>query len=385
MKKFLLLGFLIACAFNSFAFVTQGHWRWRKDDGSETTATWLAAQDAAPVITSGSESIRLRIALYNKQTGASDLNTSTLQCSADAGTTWFNVTTTSTSKAFVIAGSSSNIADQDPTTQQLSGEAGYTFEPGKTVVNSSSVVWHQNVAEKGQTEYEWIIKPTPKMKTNTTYLFKFDPLDDSLSALGGIGHPLTYGAASLTTASVLPITVANFTVKAAGKSVTLEWVTATEQNNDRFEIERSRDAVSWTKILTVKGTGNSDKTNNYKAQDMNPLNGNNYYRLKQYDKDGSFTVSDVRSLKMLLQNSGSVTVFPNPSKGDVNFSLSNYTGSVTATLTDVNGRMVHTEIFKADNAVANYKLNLQKKLHSGMYILQVKGEGLSENIKVMVQ
>ena len=65
MKKILLLTALLVTSYNLFAFTTQGVWRWRKDDGSETTATWRADQNTPITISSTDSIIRLRIELYN--------------------------------------------------------------------------------------------------------------------------------------------------------------------------------------------------------------------------------------------------------------------------------------------------------------------------------
>ena len=78
-------------------------------------------------------------------------------------------------------------------------------------------------------------------------------------------------------------------------------------------------------------------------------------------------------------------VFPNPSHGDITFNLYNYNGkTVTATLNNVSGKAVHQEVIQL-NGADNYKLNLQSKLAPGVYFLQLKGDALSENIKVVIQ
>ena len=73
MKKITIISLLTIFAVSSFASTTMGHWRWRKDNGSETTAAWAAGQDVAPTITNSSENLRLRIELYNEETDPVDL------------------------------------------------------------------------------------------------------------------------------------------------------------------------------------------------------------------------------------------------------------------------------------------------------------------------
>jgi hypothetical protein len=79
-------------------------------------------------------------------------------------------------------------------------------------------------------------------------------------------------------------------------------------------------------------------------------------------------------------------VYPNPSHGDINFTLqNNQTGSITATLTDLSGKVVHQEIIQTNTAATSYKLNLTTKLATGVYVLQLKGDSISESNKVSIQ
>ncbi|HRI21477.1 MAG TPA: T9SS type A sorting domain-containing protein [Panacibacter sp.] len=370
MKRTFILLLLLVTYSNIFAFLSQGNWRWRKDDGNETTATWMAALNTAPTITSSSNVIRLRLEVNSELSDDTYLE-DTLQYALAKGGPFININTTVGANAFVIAGSSAFVTDKDVTTQLLATPDDL-FHPGIYVV--SSPILNDSLPAGLHTEYEWCIRPTEFVKPNTVYYFRHT------------GAVLTNNAkVSLKTASTLPIGLANFTVRAEGKMVILEWTTATEQNNDRFDIERSADAVSWTKIASVKGIGASDRANNYKSQDNIPLNGNNYYRLKQYDKDGSFTVSDTRLLKMFTGNK-SISVYPNPANASINLLIQNYAGNqLTATLSTLAGKMVHQEIIKVDQSATNYKLNLSHKPVPGLYMLQLKGENLSESIKVIVQ
>lgn len=76
----------------------------------------------------------------------------------------------------------------------------------------------------------------------------------------------------------------------------LTWGTATELNNDRFEIERSNDGITFEKIAIVKGAGNSLQVLKYNYSDTNPGLGINYYRLKQVDYDSQFKYTNLISV-----------------------------------------------------------------------------------------
>ncbi len=90
---------------------------------------------------------------------------------------------------------------------------------------------------------------------------------------------------------IIPVELTSFTASVNESDVTLNWVTATEINNQGFEIERNSGS-GFEKIGYVAGFGTSSETHSYTFVD-NSLNGGTYtYRLKQIDLDGSFEYSD---------------------------------------------------------------------------------------------
>jgi hypothetical protein len=375
MKKILLLTVLLVTSYNLFAFTTQGVWRWRNDNGSETSATWRADQNVPITIANTDSIIRLRIELYNNGSGGILDNAVFEDSSNEAGSGWTRIFDTSEANAFKLAGSSPFVTDLEPTTHQLNGQPipPYSFTPGKVIVATDSLP-KQTLANGKTSEFEYAIKPTSNIKPGVTYYFRVD----AATYLVGYQFP------SLTTAAVLPVSLAEFTVQPDKNRVLISWKTATEQNNSHFDIERSNDGFTFSKIATVQGNGTSVAAHTYTAYDNLPYNGVNYYRIKQYDNDGRFAISSVRSLSMLLQQA-IAKAYPNPTHGDINFTLQNASGEITATLTNLAGQVVHKEIIQTNTAASNYKLNLKTKLAAGVYILQLKGNSLSESIKITIQ
>ena len=132
---------------------------------------------------------------------------------------------------------------------------------------------------------------TPNMTPNTTYYFR-----EWGSTANNLDIGMTYP--TLITSVVLPIKLTGFTVSREDKKIKLQWVTASEQNNDRFEIQRSSDGRTWKTIANIKGHGTTTASNTYKAYDESPLSGINYYVIKQYDVDGHSYLSDVKFVRM---------------------------------------------------------------------------------------
>ena len=107
------------------------------------------------------------------------------------------------------------------------------------------------------------------------------------------------------TNSTLPVTYFNFSASKQQQSVLLSWQTANEINNNYFSIERS----SGRNFNALYKISSNDK-HAYSYTDLNPLQGNNYYRLKQVDKDGKFSYSQIVSV--VFDDANKFVIYPNP-------------------------------------------------------------------------
>lgn len=86
----------------------------------------------------------------------------------------------------------------------------------------------------------------------------------------------------------LPVDFLSFTGKDKPGFNEIKWETATENDNDYFRVERSRDGSVWHPVATVKSKGNSNSTQSYKIEDREIEQGSLwYYRIKQTDYDGT--------------------------------------------------------------------------------------------------
>jgi hypothetical protein len=98
----------------------------------------------------------------------------------------------------------------------------------------------------------------------------------------------------------LPLTLVQFTATKQSNTSQLQWQTAQEQNTRDFVIERSGNGSDYTDIGTVAAAGTSSSKRYYYFTDNAPLEGNNYYRLREIDLDGKFTYSPVRMLSFTM-------------------------------------------------------------------------------------
>ncbi|MDX1913072.1 MAG: T9SS type A sorting domain-containing protein [Saprospiraceae bacterium] len=91
----------------------------------------------------------------------------------------------------------------------------------------------------------------------------------------------------------LPVELLSFNARTEKTTIALHFSTATEHNNDYFSIERSAGGQAFTEIGRVQGAGDASTTRQYIFEDAQPLQGINYYRLRQVDFDGQYTYSPV--------------------------------------------------------------------------------------------
>lgn len=112
--------------------------------------------------------------------------------------------------------------------------------------------------------------------------------------------------------TLIPVTWEFFKVSSNDHSVNLTWQTASELNNDYFLVERSSDGHQYKEIAQIAGNGTTNTVSKYSFQDVSPVQGRNYYRLKQVDADGHFQYSEIRSIDVKVISS--ITIFPNPVK-----------------------------------------------------------------------
>lgn len=195
------------------------------------------------------------------------------QYSTDGGVTWINPVGLNTR----VNGSGVN----------LSG-----FAPLTNWVNTNS---NRNGYTGGNVG---VINPSFSIPASATTKFRFIfESDGSVNTTGAAIYYVDILAFGATCAAPLPIELLSFNgEKLACNENIIRWSTATETNNDHFEIERSTDGINYNLIGTVNGAGNSTHTISYLFLDLNPLASVNYYRLKQIDFNGDNSTSSIISV-----------------------------------------------------------------------------------------
>lgn len=178
------------------------------------------------------------------------------------------------------------------------------------------------------------------------------------STIGGSG---TYQYVE-TNSTILPIALSSFTATKAVDKVNIAWATATEANSASFLVQRSGNGVDFVPVVSVVAVGSG--ANRYATIDASPLNGTNFYRLKNMDKDGSFTYSGIVSV--YFDADSKVSVYPSPASDVINVHVS--TASLYGTvsqLVDFGGRTVQSFTIIGNAQQVNIS-----SLEKGMYLLK---------------
>ena len=152
-------------------------------------------------------------------------------------------------------------------------------------------------------------------------------------------------------ATTVPVELLSFTGVAERGDVVLSWITVSEVNNDRFEVEWSSDGVSFIQIGEVKGNGTTDETQYYSWVDDEPITGLNYYRFRQVDLDGRFEYSPIIYVALEEQSEQvGMRIFPNPITGDrFNLEMTGFRDReiLRVSIVNLSGQVIHSQEMNA--------------------------------------
>jgi len=178
--------------------------------------------------------------------------------------------------------------------------------------------------------------------------------------------------------SIVPVELTSFSANVLGGSVVLNWTTATEVNNQGFEIQRSEDGISFNNIAFVPGFGTTTEPKSYSYNDQSVSSGTYYYRLKQIDFDGSFTYSNVAEVEVSLPAVFSLEQnYPNPfnPSTSIQFSLP-VDAQVIIGVYNLVGEKV-AEVANKEFSAGTHKVNLDvASMTSGIYFYQLDATGI---------
>ena len=175
--------------------------------------------------------------------------------------------------------------------------------------------------------------------------------------------------------TTLPIELLYFNAELKGEEVLCSWETASEKNNDHFEVERSLNGSEYIQIGIVRGygAGTTTQKREYSLIDPEHCEEVRYYRLKQVDIDGKFTYSDPVAINCSISKD-EIKVYPNPGKNTVFSSFYEYkNGIITIQWLDLLGKVVREDshdVLKGFNTIKTDISNLP----NGVYYIRIKND-----------
>ena len=194
----------------------------------------------------------------------------------------------------------------------------------------------------------WVSIVTSKAQNVTT--FNYDVAQNQISANFTGGQ----------NCGPLPVALVSFSAKSEKLTTQLNWLTAHEVDSQDFQIQHSATGKDWKVIGNVPASGQSSKQKQYSYIHSSPVNGNNYYRLKSIDLDGSFSYSQICVVNFDLPD----FLYPNPAKdwiflADVRHKISSYT------LNDASGKLIDEGLYDVEKGIS------AKNLQNGLYVLSI--------------
>jgi hypothetical protein len=165
--------------------------------------------------------------------------------------------------------------------------------------------------------------------------------------------------------STLPISLTSFTGKPVDQSILLNWTTASESNNDYFEVLKSTNGKNFSSVGTLKGSGTTTDSKSYSFVDVNPAAGTNYYQLVQYDFDGKSSKSEIIPVNSAIASS-SLTVYAAATSVNVSINSANQTDG-TLQIFDITGKKLNET--KLSLTKGFNTLSLPLSLNSGIHVV----------------
>lgn len=176
------------------------------------------------------------------------------------------------------------------------------------------------------------------------------------------------------TSHILPVTYLNFSATKQQQNVLISWQTANEINNNYFSLERSTGTI-FNEIAQIS----SNMKHSYSYTDVTPSQGINYYRLKQVDKDGKFSYSQI--VNVVFDNNNMFVVYPNPAVNVLNIKGMNAAKDYHLIIHDAKGNAIAETNVHNNSA---YAWNIEN-ISSGFYYLEIISDNRTSTIRFVKQ
>jgi len=246
------------------------------------------------------------------------------------------------------------------------------FKVSHDVADIPANLSSDGIADVSGTSHAWSTPSSSGTESNGVEYVQFDGITDFSTFGGGwfVNQP---------DATILPVELVKLEAKPIdNKYIEINWETATEINNEGFQLLRSTDGVSFDVIAWFDGAGNSSETITYLYEDHEVQANTYYYRLKQFDFDGNTSLSPIvnASITSKENNVFVSSLFPNPTNNNSKLVINtNEEQDVKIVVYDIIGRKVYSKNVLLDEG-QNHILLRSKSLSAGVYSVLILREGI---------
>lgn len=273
----------------------------------------------------------------------------------------------------VTAGDTLSFYHRSPDNNQWDDSIYVKVSPtgGSNIANFTISTPRMLVSENGWAQYRYIFTVTGFVRFAIHYQI-FDG-----GATGNYSNYIGIDMLEVRGAGFIPVELTSFTAAANNNNVVLNWATATEKNNQGFEIQRNNGS-GFTTVGFVKGNGTTTEPQLYSFVDKNLNSGKYSYRLKQIDFDGTSDLSKTVEVEILNPKEFSLNQnFPNPFNPStkINFSLA-VDSKVSLKVFNVLGQEVSTLLNTNLNS-GYHEVNFNANgMNSGVYFYKLEASGI---------
>lgn len=184
----------------------------------------------------------------------------------------------------------------------------------------------------------------------------------------------------------LPVQLTDFTGVSKGAYNELSWHTASETDMNRYELESSEDATSFTSIYQKYISGNSNTVHGYAYNDYGYYSPVTYYRLKLVNNDGSHSYSNIVAIEHKSSEFSVTNIYPNPASNELNVMVE-APGETEASVSikDITGREIYNGSFSLREGSQKFTLNTMGFAEGSYMVTITCGDKPPVNKKVVIQ
>jgi len=199
------------------------------------------------------------------------------------------------------------------------------------------------------------------------------------------GDPPPFGVfeftiGSRTPTNSLPVELTEFHAILQNDIVYLDWQTASEINSSHFIVERSQDGYDYQELSTVESEGDTRMAQKYAIEDRSPFFGNNYYRLKMVDKDGTYEYSRIEIVKIDIMPK--FNIFPNPVNDIIKITKEFSTEEdQTIEIYNINGKLLYVNTVSFEDGFFQISTNEIDLPTGGTYFLRISNGTRNQVLK----